>query len=114
MISTTPTAVLSFANEALAPSMKQLSEKNSLPFLPIIYQRQGRETGFKASLSRKGSQHTPMHSLSSLILSAKNVPLQNPTMHERQTPVLNHPIWYDFLSPFFFIESLSGLPLLMV
>lgn len=57
VISTTPTAVLSFANEALAPSMNQLSEKNSLPFLPIIYQRQGRETGFKASLKKRFPAH---------------------------------------------------------
>lgn len=58
VISTTPTAVLSFANEALAPSKNQLSEKNSLPFLPMIYPDRGEKLALR-QLSSKGSQHTP-------------------------------------------------------
>lgn len=57
VISTTPTAVLSFANEALAPSKNQLSEKNSLPFLPMIYPRQGREAGFKTTFQQGFPAH---------------------------------------------------------
>ena len=57
VMSTTPTAALSLANEARAPSNNWLSEKNSLPFLPVIYQRWGKAVALR-QLSGRGSQHT--------------------------------------------------------
>lgn len=101
MIATTPTAVLSFANEAPAPA-RTSCQKKFIAFPSNDLSEMGEEKLALRQLSRKDSQHTPNPFPTFAGSSGPKCPLPKHHCSQKETLSRNHPLWKDFLSPLSF------------